>query len=241
MSDPNQTKSTKGAAFFRSRADEPHMSEGTRVSARGSAVTEDEVYGALGALLGTLEVIACDDAHPVPPVQSDRLRSALALCQDLQHQIEALLTLSSEDLPERLRHANTRVRPFVEHAVRGARHTFEAHGVTLRMPEGDDWGCELVTIDSSRADRTVRALSERLAAVVGRGGTLTVEVNTRDGRVELLLLGARAEGTDKPVHMPGALLLGRAATRLFELSGGAFSLDAEQLAIRISLPVAEAP
>ena len=238
MSDPNQTKSTTGGALLRSRAENTRAST---ESARASALAEDEVYSALGALMGTLEVIDSDDVYPLAPVQSERLRSALALCQDLQHQVEALLTLSSEDLAERLRRANTRVRPLVEHAVRGARHTFETQGVTLRMPVGDDWGRELVNIDSSRVDRTVRALSERLAAGVGRGGTLTVEVHTRGALVELTLLGARAQGSDKPAGLPGALLLGRAATRLFELSGGAFSLDVERLAIHISLPVAEAP
>jgi len=248
MSDPNQTKSVHAAGAARSRAEEARAatssarpSAHTSARASASAVAEEEVYGALGALLGTLEVIATDDAFPVAPVQGERLRSALALCQDLQHQIEALLTLSAEDLAERLRRSNTRMRPLVEHAVRGARHTFEALGVTLRLPAGNDWGRELVTIDSSRVDRTVRALTELLVAGVGRGGALSVEVHGRGRLVELALLGTRAAESGKPSGLPGALLLGRAATRLFELSGGAFSLDVERLAILISLPAAEVP
>lgn len=210
--------------------------------ARESALAEEEVYGALGALMGTLEVVATDDDHPVSPVQGERLQSALGLCFALQQQIEALLILSSSDLEERLRRGTVRIRPLVEHAVRGARRAFETVGVTLTMPAGDEWGRESTRIDSSRIDRTIRALTEVLIAGVGRGGSIQAEVHNRGSLVELSLLGARAEQPPKsPPALPGALLLARAATRLFTLSGGAFSFDVERLAMHISLPLAEVP
>jgi hypothetical protein len=217
------------------------------VPVRESALAEEEVYGALGALMGTLEVVATDDDHPVPSVQGERLRSALGLCFALQQQIEALLILSSNDLEERLRRGTVRVRPLVEHAVRGARRAFETVGVTLTMPTGDDWGSESTRIDSSRVDRTIRALTELLATGVGRGGSIRAEVHKRGSLVELSLLGARAEQPSRPSPvallpaLPGAVLLSRAAARLFTLSGGAFSFDVERLAMHISLPVAEVP
>jgi hypothetical protein len=209
--------------------------------ARESALAEEEVYGALGALMGTLEVVATDDLDPVSSAQSERLRSALGLCYGLQQQIEALLILSSSDLEERLRRGTVRIRPLVEHAVRGARRAFETVGVSLTMPPGDDWGRESTRIDSSRVDRTIRALTELLVTGVGRGGTIQAEVHKRGSLVELALLGARAELPPKAPLMPGALLMARAATRLFTLSGGAFSFDVEQLAMHISLPLAEVP
>jgi hypothetical protein len=209
--------------------------------ARESALAEEEVYGALGALMGTLEVVATDDAHPLSPVQGERLDEALGLCHALQHQLEALLILSAVDLEERLRLGTVRIRPLVEHAVRGARRAFESVGVSLRLPPGSDWGGESMRIDSSRIDRTIRALTELLVTGVGRGGSITAEVHNRGSSVELSLLGARAEDNQKPAGVPGALLLCRAATRLFTLSGGAFSFDAERLAMHISLPIAEAP
>lgn len=221
MSDPKQTKSSSPA--------------------RESALAEEEVYGALGALMGTLEVVATDDVDPVPPLQSERLRSALGLCYALQQQIEALLILSASDLEERLRPGTVRIRPLVEHAVRGARRAFETIGATLTLPPGDDWGRESTRIDSSRVDRTIRALTELLVTGVGRGGSIQTEVHRRGALVELSLLGARAEPPLKTQALPGALLLSRAAARLFTLSGGAFSFDTERLAIHISLPLAEVP
>lgn len=208
-------------------------------SALSGAAQEDEVYGLLGALLGTLEVVATDESHPVGRVQEERLRSALGLCSRLQTYIESLLTLSADDLDRRLRRSHSSVRPLVEHAVRGAVRRFEAERVSVRMPATPEWGEQRVFVDASRVDRALRALAEALADRVGAGGAIEVSVSRLEGDVVLALRGrARAESGPRQAS-PGTGLLERAARYLLELHGGRLSLDPARLGLEVRLPVSE--
>jgi len=214
----------------------PLTMESVSTSTASSAVQEDEVYGTLGALLGMLEVVATDDAYPIAPVQEHRLRCALELCTRLQTYLESLLTLASDDLPVRLRTTTCRVRPLVEHAVRGALRRLEARRVTLQVPEVSAWGHELVHIDAARVDRALRGLAEALADRVGEGGAVAVDVQRMGPHVILSLRGRPGPGaTAGPL---GSVLLERAARRLLELHGGALSVDPRQLTIELRLPAA---
>ncbi|MET0284974.1 MAG: hypothetical protein ABW352_10900 [Polyangiales bacterium] len=197
---------------------------------------DEEVYGTLGALLGTLEVIATDDHHPLSPVQSERVRGALRLGNAMQAQVEALLTLADDELATRLTRASLAMRPMVEHAVRGALRGFERANVALVMPSGE-WGTQRVQIDSSRVDRSVRALAEVLAQRVGDGGVIEVLLEQRGQHVMLTLRGRAGSGSD--LKRGGLVVQG--ARRLFELHGGALDLDASGLTMIVLLPKSEAP
>lgn len=208
-------------------------------TARASAAQEEEIYGTLGSLLGTLEVIATDDELPLAVVQAERVLSALRLCQGMQHQLEGLLTLACEDLEQRLRPTRATLRPLIEHAIRGALRSFEQAGVELQLPTSADWGSERVEIDASRVDRMLRALTETLLRAVGRGGSIAVALATLDGRVTLSLRGQVGQRAGQPLAQ--AVLVARGASRLFALHGGSFTMSAEQLTLQVELPLAEAP
>jgi hypothetical protein len=220
---------------------EPKPATSTQSSAPSSAQQEEEVYGTLGALLGTLEVVAADDAHPISPVQAERVESALRISYSLQHQIEALLTLSADDLGARLRRGHARVRPLLEHAVRGAARTFASHGVELRMPSGSAWGSEAVYIDLSRIDRTLRALTETLVAGAGAGSSIEVSVKQSGAVVTITLRSELSPERGKQAPPVGAALLARSAERLFGLHGGTCTLDLQQLMLVLTLPASEGP
>jgi hypothetical protein len=205
-------------------------------SAARPAPHDEEVYGTLGALLGTLEVIATDDNHPLSSVQSERVRGALRLGNSMQAQVEALLVLADQELATRLKRADVAIRPMVEHAVRGALRGFERANVALVMPSGD-WGTQRVLIDSSRVDRGVRALAEVLALRVGEGGVIEVLLHQRGHHVLLTLRGRAGSGGD--TRRGGLVIEG--ARRLFELHGGALDLDAGGLTMAVLLPMYEAP
>jgi hypothetical protein len=210
-----------------------------------SATQEDDVYGMLGALLGTLEVVATDDAYPLAPAQAERMRSALRLCHGLQHQIEALLTLASDQLGSSLRCTNASVRALVEHAVRGAVRAFAAQGVQLRVVPDEGWE-QRVFVDSSRVDRMLKALAEALAASVGQDGVIEASVRRVGRHVALALTGQRGSEPSRRVALGQATLatsqlLTRGAARLFELHGGGFTVDADQLNVHILLPTSEEP
>ncbi|HEY6876777.1 MAG TPA: hypothetical protein VI299_02115, partial [Polyangiales bacterium] len=64
--------------------DQPRATNAASTSAARQAPHDEEVYGMLGALLGTLEVIATDDQHPLSTVQSERMHGALRLGNALQ-------------------------------------------------------------------------------------------------------------------------------------------------------------
>ena len=217
----------------------PTATAATSPSALSGAAQEDEVYGLLGALLGTLEVVATDEEQPVAPVQEERLRSALALCGRLQTYIESLLTLAGEDLGRRLRRAHCLVRPLVEHAVRGALRRFEAQAVSLRLPASAAWGEQRVYVDASRVDRALRGLAEALVDRVGEGGAIDLSVDRMGRHVVLVLRGrSRVDGGSRVIG-PGTALLERAARHLLELHGGGLSLDPAQLALEVRLPASE--
>jgi hypothetical protein len=198
----------------------------------------------LGALLGTLEVVATDDVAPLAALQAERVHSAVRLCHGLQHQLEALLTLAAEDLEQRLRRTHSTMHALVEHAVRSAVRGFQADGVQLRLPEDDAWIQERVFIDVSRVDRMLKALAETLAASVGRGGAVEVSVQRGGAHVQLTLMGH--VGTPHPGRLgaPPTLassqLLARGAARLMSLLGGACSVDVQQLHVQLRLPASEA-
>jgi signal transduction histidine kinase len=208
-----------------------------RTSAAGQAPHDEEVYGTLGSLLGTLEVIATDDHHPLPAVQAERMRGALRLANAMQAQVEALLMLADDELPARLKRFPSTVRPLVEHAVRGALRGFERANVALVMPSDAGWGTQRVSIDSSRVDRSMRALAEALAQRVGDGGIIEVQVVQRQSDVVLTLRGRAGAGCDK--QRGGLVLTG--ARRLLALHGGALEVDASGLTITVQLPTVEAP
>lgn len=212
---------------------------------RSGAAQEDDVYGMLGALLGTLEVVVTDDAFPLAAIQAERVRSALRLCHGLQHQIEALLALAGEHLGSSLRCTDASVRALVEHAVRSAVRGFAVHGVQLRVLPDDSWEQQRVYIDSSRVDRMLKALAETLAASVGQDGVIEASIRRVGRHIALVLLGHR--GT-QPAHallgqstLASSQLLVRGATRLFEQHGGGLLVDAEQLRVQLLLPASEEP
>jgi hypothetical protein len=205
------------------------------------AAQEAEVYGALGALLGVLEVIATDEATPISPAQLTRIRSAFGIAQRLQQYVEALLTLAADDLEQRLRRAHCRTRPLVEHALRGALRAFEAYDVELRWPEHASWGDQTVFIDSSRVDRALSALVAALASCLGKGGAIEVEVTTVDSCAVLYLRGERGSELPRGPSPFESGLLERAFRRLLELQGGAFAVDFEQLRFEVALPLADEP
>jgi hypothetical protein len=197
---------------------------------------DEEVYGTLGALLGTLEVIATDDEHPLSAQQSERMRGAIRLGNAMQAQIEALLLLADDELGPRLQRAQMAMRPLIEHAVRGALRGFERNHVALVLPTGE-WGTQRVLIDSSRVDRSLRALAEVLAQRVGEAGVIEVLLEQRGQQVLLTLRGRAGAGSDV---RKGALVL-TGARRLFELQGGALDVAASGLTMTVLLPAAEAP
>jgi hypothetical protein len=197
---------------------------------------DEEVYGTLGALLGTLEVIATDDHHPLSAVQSERMRGAIRLGNAMQAQIEALLMMADEQLGERLQRAQLAMRPLIEHAVRGALRGFERSHVALVLPTGE-WGAQRVQIDSSRVDRSLRALAEVLAQRVGDGGVIEVLLDRRGHHVLLTLRGRAGAGSD--VRKGSLVVTG--ARRLFELHGGALDVGESGLTMAMLLPTSEAP
>jgi hypothetical protein len=212
-----------------------------KLSTSQGALHEAEVYGALGALLGMLEVIATDDAAPVSPAQLARLRAALSHGQRLEQYVEALLTLSAEDLGQRLRLKRCALRPLLEHSLRGALRTFEAQAVTLRWPPAEHGRAEHVLIDASRVDRALSALVATLASSLGRGGAIAVSIACSDGRA---VLGLRGEPGPEAPREPSAFdsgLLERACRRLLELHGRGFSLELQQASFELVMPLAEAP
>lgn len=204
------------------------------------ATQEAEVYGALGALLGTLEVIATDDAA-LTSAQSKQLRSAIGFAQQLQQYVEALLTLSAEDLAPRLRRAECAVRPLIEHAVRGSLRGLEAHALTLRWPEHAGWGEERVCIDVSRVDRALGALVGALASTLGPAGALEVAVRCEDGCAILTIRGEHDADDSMCPRRFECGLLERALRRLLELQNGALALDVSQPSFELKLPLVGAP
>lgn len=205
------------------------------------ATQEAEVYGALGALLGTLEVIAMDDGA-LTSAQSKRLRTAIGFAQQLQQYVEALLTLSAEDLEPRLRRAQCAVRPLVEHAVRGSLRGLEGgHALTLRWPEHVGWGEERVCIDVSRVDRALGALVAALASSLGPAGALEVAIRCEDGCAILTIRGEHDADDATCSSRFECGLLERALRRLLELQNGALALDASQPSFELKLPLVEVP
>lgn len=210
-------------------------------SGSNGAAQEADVYGALGSLLGVLEVIVTDEATPVSGPQLTRIRTALGIAQRLQQYVEALLTLAADDLPQRLRRARCSVRPMVEHAVRGGVRATTAHQIALRWPADGQWGAQRVHVDASRLDRALSALIGALAAVLGAGGVLSIELG---GDEEYVVLKVRGEPGPAAPRTPAPFdsgLLERACRRLLELQGGGFSLAADALGFEIALPIAEEP
>jgi hypothetical protein len=227
-------RSCKGVASTMTELNQPRAKT---TSGPRQAPHDEEVYGTLGALLGTLEVIATDDRHPLSEVQSERMRGAIRLGNNMQSQLEALLVLADDALPSRLQRASMVMRPLIEHAVRGALRSFERGQVALVMPSGDHWGKQRVSIDSSRVDRTIRALAELLAVRVGEGGVIEVLLAQPGHHVLLTLRGRAGAGSD---GARGGLVIS-GARRLFELHGGRLDVDASGLTMAILLPAAEAP
>ena len=205
------------------------------------AAQEADVYGALGSLLGVLEVIATDEATPVSGAQLTRIRTALGIAQRLQQYVEALLTLAADDLPQRLRRACCSVRPMIEHAVRGGVRTTTGHQIALRWPADEHWGTERVQVDASRLDRALSALIGALAAGLGAGGVLSVEVRSDDEYVLLKVLGEPGPLAPRAPAPFDSGLLERACRRLLELQGGGFSLLGDALGFEVALPIAEEP
>jgi len=203
------------------------------------AAQEAEVYGALGSLLGMLEVIATDDVA-LSAAQLSRLRTALGLGQRLQQYVESLLTLAADDLEPRLRLSVRALRPLVEHALRGALRAFDPHEISLRWPTRADWGSERVRVDVSRFDRSLGALVGVLANNLRRAGSIDIEVEAREGRVLLTLHGEPCSdaGDAEP---PASGLIERACQRLLVLHGGELSQVASGLGFVLTLPIAEAP
>ena len=211
--------------------------------AQTGAADEEEVYSTLGALLGTLEVVSTDDDHALAPVQSDRLRSAAGFLRRLQHQVEALLILASDDLDGRLRRGTVRVAPMVEHAVRSAKRACDTLGVRVQLIARESWGEARVVVDSSRVDRALGALVEALAASVGRGGVIDVSVQCVGASMHLELIGhsVAAPRADDDMSEQGSLdsrLLARGCQRLFALQSGELRVEPSVPSVRLVLPIA---
>ncbi|MET0341675.1 MAG: hypothetical protein ABW252_11790 [Polyangiales bacterium] len=218
--------------------------------AQAGAAEEDEVYSTLGALLGTLEVVTADaeDEHRLAPTQLARLRSATGFVRRLQHHVEALLILGSEDLDARLRRSTLKVAPLVEHAMRSAKRVCDAVGVTVQFVARERWGDARVRVDGSRVDRALGGLVEAMAGTVGAGGVIEASVRLEGPRVVIELLG-RPRGPKRapsPLDEPldestlTSRLLVRGCMRLFALQAGELTVDAERPALRLVLPIAEA-
>ena len=215
-----------------------------------AASSEEGMYATLGALLGTLEVIAADEHHPLDKVQVERLRSAGRLGRRLHHYLEAALILTDDDLGERLRRVRTSLRPLVEHALRGASRSCEAYAVKQHVIDDDAWNDTKVVVDASRVDRTLGAVIEALAVQVGYGGTIVVSLLPHSGaQVVLSLHGQRATslrvappavGFGEDVSLFSSAMLCRAWTRLFALHGGELFVDSDGPSARVTLPTTEA-
>lgn len=214
-----------------------------------AVASEEGMYATLGALLGTLEVIAADEHHPLDKVQVERLRSAGRLGRRLHHYLEAALILTDDDLGERMRRVRTSLRPLVEHALRGAIRSCEAYAVKQQVVEADAWSEVKVVVDASRVDRALGALIEALAVQVGYGGTIVVSIHPSPEQVVLSLHGQRATsmrvappalGFGEDVSLFSSSLLCRAWTRLFALHGGQLLVDSDGPSARVSLPMTEA-
>jgi hypothetical protein len=211
-----------------------------------AAASEEEVYATLGALLGTLEVIATDEFHPLDRVQVERLRSAGRLGRRINHFLEAMLILASEDLGDRLRRVRTPLRPLVEHALRGAIRSCAPYAVQQQLPRAEAWGDARVLVDASRIDRALGALVEALTVQVGQGGTIEVSAQLANGKAILQLAGRRgsafvaheqqALGFGEEISLLTSALLNRAWGRLFRLHGGDLTVDCEPPVVRIVLP-----
>lgn len=212
-----------------------------KTSPQIAAAQEDEVYGALGALLGTLEVVATDDAHPVPTIQGERVSSALRLAHRLERHVDALLMLADETLEQRLRLINHPLRSVMEHALRGALRSHRHADLSLSLPELAEWADLRVKVDGSRVDRVLRGLAELLLSRLGEGGGLFVTMRLHGAAVTLELLGRVGHAPASGAAGDSALLLQRAGSRLFALHGGELRCELDRLQMLLTLPVSEAP
>jgi hypothetical protein len=200
---------------------------------------EDEVYGALGALLGTLEVLANDDAYPLAPVQREHLGTARRLGRRLEQQLDALLLLAAEDTAARVRMSRRPLRPLVEHALRGAVRGLADDSIALALPEPATFGELCVHVDASRVDRMLTALTEALADRVGAGGAIALTLEQGEREVALSLHGTRADRAPRRRPPYPAALIERAARSLLSLHGGSLRCSLEQLVVQVTLPLAE--
>lgn len=215
--------------------DAKELSARPRETAKLSAgAQENDVYEALGALLGMLEVIASDESA-LAPRQAEHVRTAIGCARRLEQYVDALLLLAAEDLPRRLKLGVSRLGPLLEHAARGAQRGLEANQVALRWPAREGWGNAYVRVDASRLDRTLAALIGALAKNARRASTLAVEVEARHDFVEVALRG------EAGARVFASGLLERACARLLELSGGRFALDPSVPGFALWLPRAETP
>jgi hypothetical protein len=201
------------------------------------AAQEDEVYGALGALLGVLEVLATDDA--VSETQLTRIRSAIGIGQRLQQLVEALLTLAADDLESRLRVRAAAVKPLVEHAVRGALRSVESQELTLVWPAAERWSHLRIAVDASRLDRALAAMVSALASTLGRGGALEVVVDEHAEGVRFALRGRHGTGARMVASPFESGLLEGAFRKLLASHGGSCALDLTSSTLTVTLPRAE--
>lgn len=201
------------------------------------AAQEDEVYGALGALLGVLEVLATDDA--VSDTQLTRIRAAIGIGQRLQQLVEALLTLAADDLEARLRVRTSPLKPLVEHAVRGALRSVEGQELTLLWPPPERWAHLRIAVDASRLDRALAAMVSALASTLGRGGALEVAVEERSDGLCLELRGQHGTGVRPTVTPFESGLLEGAFRKLLASHRGSCALDLSVSTLTVTLPRVE--
>jgi hypothetical protein len=198
---------------------------------------EDEVNGALGGLLGMLEVLTIDVEEPLSPRQQGFVAAALEHGDKLRSTVEALFVLLSDPNDPRFLCRPYPLRRLVDHAVRAAGWSAREKRVTLELPEPGAWEVHLVSIDAPRIDRALRHMTDVLVSGVAPEGTVTLAIELAAESVRLELSGL-APHAGAPLRVPGVVL--SAWHELLQLSGGSFQAELTALRFTLELPSADA-
>lgn len=198
---------------------------------------EDEVNGALGGLLGLLEVLSIDVEEPLSPRQQGFVAAALSHGDSVRQRVEALLVLLTDESDPRFLCRPYTLRRLVDHAVRAAGWSARERQVTLQLPEPGPWETHLVSIDAPRVDRALRHMTDALVGALSPHGTVALTIELGAEQVWLTLSGVAPE---EPPTLRVPAVVSKAWHHLLQLSGGRLKAEPEALRFTLELPTADA-
>lgn len=198
---------------------------------------EDEVNGALGGVLGMLEVLTIDVEEPLSARQQGFVAAALQHGDKLRSTVEALLVLLTDPNDPRFLCRPYPLRRLVDHAVRAAGWSAREKQVTLTLPEPGLWEAHLVSIDAPRIDRALRHMTDLLVSALAPEGSVTLAIELGTDFVRIVLSGV-APQAGATLRVPGVVLT--AWYHLLQLSGGRFKAEPEALRFMLELPSSDA-